>query len=361
MNDNLGETLKFKSVKKSDLVFSDTNDFSVSDDRKFSGVAYSGQPILNHPFWGNLAFEISSMTSKNKIPILFNHDMEKIVGSGTLTFTDKVEVQGKISSTTEHGRTAYSLIKEEDFPMQESVYIEPSSIVSLKSGEKVTVNGYELFGPGTIFKGGKIKEVSLTPLGADSETSTTIFSNMNEVINIQEEQKMTEEMKKFTELFSKDPEEAFKFACSCQGEKANEGQDKDKKIEELTNSLNEALEKIVKLESVAKEKASLERKEKIQKIFNDLMITLNPEIQESYLEMSDEKFSKVVASLEKDVQTKKDQIKNLTTYQEVESKTSDKIDENKIFSLAREIREKESAFTDKVASSLEEARRRLSK
>lgn len=361
--------MKFKSVKKKDLFFNDQSDFQLSDDRSFTGIAYSGNVIKNHPFWGDLIFDISTMTSKKRIPILSNHDMDKIIGSGKLSFTDHVSVQGTISKTTKYGLEAFALIKEEDFPMQESVYIEPESIRNLQKGEKATINGQQLVGPATIFIGGKIKEVSLTPLGADSETSTTVF-NSEEIIKIMEEnmdenmeENMDEQLNKFSEIFAKSPKEAFEFACSCQKteEKASD-EDKDLKIDELTKQLSEALDKISKMESSAKEKASLERKAKIEKVFSDLMITLNPEIQESYLEMSDEKFSKVISSLEADAlafsEKKKEELKKLITYQEP-AKTDEIADEQKLFSLAREIRKQNPSMA--VATSLEEARKSLKK
>lgn len=351
--------MKFKTVKKKDLVFADHSELSLSEDRTFTGIAYSGKVIKNHPFWGDLAFDVSTMSSKPRIPILFNHDMEKIVGSGTLEFSDSVRVSGTISSTTKYGQEAYALIKEEGFPMQESVYIEPESIFNLPKGEKLTVNGQQLVGPATIFRGGKIKEVSLTPLGADSETSTTIFNNQDQEVQILEETTMTEEMQKFSELFATSPEEAFKFACSCQ-EKAAETASSDE-VATLKAKIEELMAENEKLKSAQKEKASLERKEKLLKVFSALTITLNPDIEESYLEMSDEKFSKVISSLEADAvkfaQAKQEEMKKLTSYVEVPVKTDAKTDDDKLFSLARELRKKDPSMA--VAASLEAAREKL--
>lgn len=127
--------MKTIKAKKKDLIFSDIERekfTDIADDRTFSGIAYSGKMIKNHPFWGDLIFDVASMKSKPRIPILFNHDMEKIVGSGALTFTDEVRVNGTISNVTEHGKYLYDLIKGEGFPMQESVYIEPETIRNLQ-------------------------------------------------------------------------------------------------------------------------------------------------------------------------------------------------------------------------------------
>lgn len=361
--------MKFTTVKKKDLVFNDMMEVDVAEDRTFSGVAYSGKPILNHPFWGNLAFEVSTMKAKNTIPLLFNHNMDRIVGSCSPTFTDKVEVKGNISSVTPDGITSFKLIKEEKFPMQESVYIEPEFIQPLQKGEKLIVNGHEIEGPGHIFKGGTIKEVSLTPLGADSETSTTIFNNQNLEIKIAiEEKPMNEEMKKFAELYAKSPEEAFKFACSCQEKTSkDDGDAKDKKIEELQAALDKANEKIDELNKNQKEKASLERKDKLKKVFGDLGVTLNADLEEAYLAMSEDKFSKVLSGLEADAKKAADEkakkFGNITGYESPAGGTStggkvDKEKEDKIFALARKIRT-ESPSQMGVADSLQKAREQI--
>lgn len=356
--------MKFIKAKKKDLIFSDHEQFAdIADDRTFSGIAYSGKMIKGHPFWGDLIFDVSSMKSKPKIPILFNHDMEKIVGSGKLTFTNEVKVSGNISSVTEHGKYLYELIKGEGFPMQESVYIEPETIRNLQKNETMTVNGQEVSGPATIFMGGKIKEVSLTPLGADSETSTTIF-NQNEEIEIQQEITMTEEMKQFAELFTKSPEEAFQFACSCEQKKQGEAaSESSTELEALKAEVAALKEENEKLKAAQKEKASLERKGRLEKTFKDLGVTLNPEMEEMYVEMSEEKFSKVIAGLEKDasdsVAKRNAAIEELTKYKDVKPDTSitDKDKEALLFSKAREIRKNQPALG--VAASLEEARKIL--
>lgn len=356
--------MKFKSVKKSNLVFSDRAEITLGEDRKFSGVAYSGKVIKNHPFWGNLAFDVSTMKSKGKIPILQNHSLDKVVGSGSLSFSDKVVVNGEISAVTQYGRESYDLIKDEGFPMQESVYIEPAQIITLKQGEKMTVNGHEIEGAGTVFVGGVIKEVSLTPLGADSETSTTIFNN-SETINIEEISNMekTPEMEKFEQLFSDNPEEAFKFACSCQ-EKASEKDDKkdDEKLTKLQEE-NESLKaELKKLKEKLSEKANADRTDRLQKVFSTLGLTLAESILDDYLKASDDKFSEIISSLEADAQkfadAKEKRNKELTTYTDVtKTQTEPEEDqEQKIFALARDLR-KDRPMS--VAQSREEARKQL--
>lgn len=212
--------------------------------------------------------------------------------------------------------------------------------------------------------GGKIKEVSLTPLGADSETSTTVFS-LNEEIEIKQEKTMTEEMKQFSELFAKSPEEAFQFACSCeqkkQGESASES---SSELESLKAEIAALKEENEKLKAAQKEKASLERKDRLNKAFSDLGVTLNPEMEEMYIDMSEEKFSKVIEGLEKDAQAsvakRNTAIEELTKYKDVSGAGVEATEEDKkalIFSKGRELRALNPNLG--VAQSLEEARKVL--
>ena len=175
---------------------------------------------------------------------------------------------------------------------------------------------------------------------------------------------MTEEMKQFAELFTKSPEEAFQFACQCeqkkQGEAAAEGSSELDALKAEVASLKEENEK---LKAAQKEKASLERKGRLEKAFKDLGVTLNPEMEEMYLEMGEEKFSKVIQCLEKDatdsVTKRNAAIEELTKYKDVNPNAAitDKEKEALLFSKAREIRKNQPALG--VAASLEEARKVL--
>ena len=71
-----------------------------------------------------------------------------------------------------------------------SVRIEPSSIDEIQAGNTVTVNGKLLHGPITVFRGGRIREVSFCALGADENTMAVAAShNPN---NPQEDTNVTE-------------------------------------------------------------------------------------------------------------------------------------------------------------------------
>ena len=79
---------------------------------------------------------------------------------------------------------------DDGFPWQMSVRIEPASIDEIQAGNTVTVNGKLLHGPITVFRGGRIREVSFCALGADENTMAVAAShNPN---NPQEDTDVTE-------------------------------------------------------------------------------------------------------------------------------------------------------------------------
>lgn len=189
--------------------------------RQFSGTAYSGLPIMNHPFWGNLIFDTTTISSEPKIPVLFNHDANRIVGFGTLRTEGAIFIDGTISKATEEGRMVEGLL-DEGFPMKESVYIEPQIVQKFSKGQKFTINGQELVGPFTVFRNSKVKEVSMTPLPADINTGTTIFNDrLNDTI-ILEEQQMSEEIKETEELKTEEVKEQSEETAETTEEKQPE-------------------------------------------------------------------------------------------------------------------------------------------
>src|SRR5881394_76709 len=55
--------------------------------RKFEGVAYSGEAIEGHWYWGNVVFDLATTKSPKKLPMLMSHDRDKIAG-----FADQVTI-----------------------------------------------------------------------------------------------------------------------------------------------------------------------------------------------------------------------------------------------------------------------------
>lgn len=145
--------------------------------RKFSGKAYSGEVIDNHWYWGNVIFDMATMTVPPKLPALIDHSRSQRAGYVTESSIDNANgftVSGNLL-TNEHGK-AVAQDSDDGFPWQMSVHIEPRSIEEFAAGEQVTVNGRQFTGPLTVFRNSTIVEVSFTATGQDSNTAAVAMS-----------------------------------------------------------------------------------------------------------------------------------------------------------------------------------------
>jgi hypothetical protein len=145
--------------------------------RRFTGVAYSGQLISRHWAWGDLIFDLSTVEHAERVPVLVEHDRSQRAGViDTFSVSDErgLEVSGYLLDNA-HGKTVAD-DADAGFPWQMSVNIEPARVEEIPRGD-VTVNGYSLKAPVTVFRNGAIREVSFTPTGADRHTSATVFTH----------------------------------------------------------------------------------------------------------------------------------------------------------------------------------------
>lgn len=146
--------------------------------RTFSGVAYSGEVITDHWYWKQVIFDLDSMQIKGRIPALLEHSSYQRAGaieSHAISYESGLTVSGILMSN-EYG-TQVATDSDDGFPWQMSVRIEPSSIDEIQAGNTITVNGKLLHGPITVFRGGRIREVSFCALGADENTMAVAASH----------------------------------------------------------------------------------------------------------------------------------------------------------------------------------------
>jgi len=145
--------------------------------RKFSGIAASGR-VFRHSWWGNFAIDLEGLQIPDgPLPLLRDHDAGKIVG-----YTDAVEVrdeglhvEGVVVDALDHGAEVLALA-EAGVPWQMSVFVPPGDIEFVPEGTHTTVNGQRLDGPGHIFRTAELREVTVTAVGADANTSLAVFS-----------------------------------------------------------------------------------------------------------------------------------------------------------------------------------------
>lgn len=145
--------------------------------RTFSGIAYSGDVIKDHWYWGSVIFDLSTMTVPSRLPALVDHDRSKRAGYVTSSSVDNATgfaVTGVLLS----GESGAGVARDSDegFPWQMSVHIEPQSIEEFAVGTQTIVNGRVLAGPLTVFRNSTIVEVSFTATGQDANTTAVAMS-----------------------------------------------------------------------------------------------------------------------------------------------------------------------------------------
>ncbi|MEG0405698.1 MAG: hypothetical protein RR563_05610 [Acinetobacter sp.] len=146
--------------------------------RTFTGVAYSGEPIIDHWYWDRVIFDLDSMQIKGRIPALLEHSPRQRAGainSHTIDHAQGLVISGDLMSNEFGSQVAQD--SDDGFPWQMSVRIEPSSTEEVAADQVVTVNGKTYQGPITVFRGGRIREVSFCALGADDNTNAVAASH----------------------------------------------------------------------------------------------------------------------------------------------------------------------------------------
>ena len=146
--------------------------------RTFSGVAYSGEVITDHWYWERIIFDLDSMQIKGRIPALLDHSTRQRAGainSHNIDHQNGLTVSGDLMSN-EFG-TQVAQDSDDGFPWQMSVRIEPTTTEDVAPDQAVTVNGKTYQGPITVFRGGRIREVSFCALGADENTNAVAASH----------------------------------------------------------------------------------------------------------------------------------------------------------------------------------------
>ena len=174
--------------------------------RTFSGIAYSGEPIVDHWYWDRIIFDLDSLQIKGRIPALLEHRTSQRAGainSHSISHEKGLEISGDLLSN-EFG-TQVAQDSDDGFPWQMSVRIEPSKTEEIAADQSVFVNGKNYQGPITVFRGGRIREFTICTTGADRNTSINAFSgkqqtkqedtNVTELEQAKEAQKQAEKQR----------------------------------------------------------------------------------------------------------------------------------------------------------------------
>lgn len=255
-------------------------------DGKAKGVVYSGAPIKRHGPFENLIIDLSTTTvAKQKTPLLKDHQTSQIAGHGQLAIEDNKLVlkEGQLSKSTAAGKEIRELA-EEGFEWEMSMGIFDFKIQEV---ENETINGYKI-DKGFVFRGGVIREASFVPLGADMNTTASVF-------NYQQKEENFMEFK---------AEEWAEFACACGGNKESTKEDVKKKFSENEKKIKDLEDENKKLkeqfEVAQKEVEATKTKERETQIKDALAakkISLSNE-QVSAASLSDESTKNLLSLIE---------------------------------------------------------------
>lgn len=147
---------------------------------RISIVAYSGG-VMRVPGWGDVVIDLTGLDASAQVPLLADHNatISGAVGHGEARVVDgRLIVTGVMSGTSEAAKHIVEMTAS-GFSFQASVGVEPVEHERVKPGEKVRVNGRTLSSARgfALVKAGRLREVSITPLGADSGTSVAIAAS----------------------------------------------------------------------------------------------------------------------------------------------------------------------------------------
>ena len=225
--------ITLKDAKCTSLELSAPIEFMKGDEDKgnnFLIEAYTGEVVDR--WWGKLAVSVDGIKAGQNMPILRDHQRGQIVGYSQKSWKDgSFFLSGKFSNVTPVAAEVKGLA-EEGFPWKASIGVKPLKVLSLEPGEKEKVNGKTLKGPAEIWLESRVEEASFVPLGADSNTSVSTFSKIEEVApeagdvpgGAEHKSKKGEDMEITLSLLEKDASELLeKIRTAAKAEGLEEG------------------------------------------------------------------------------------------------------------------------------------------
>ena len=146
--------------------------------KSFHMVAYTGVPMRLPNFPYPVIVDGAGLSTLSaRMPILKDHDQQKIVGHSDKVTIDRqtgfVEVDGLVSGDDPDAARVAALGANE-FPWQASIGAPVQEMEFVDEGETVTVNSRLWAGPLYVARKATLREISFVALGADGATSVTI-------------------------------------------------------------------------------------------------------------------------------------------------------------------------------------------
>jgi hypothetical protein len=259
------------------VAFSATGADDQQKGRKFSGTAYGGGVVADHPFFDAVIFDLASTRFQTPAPALLSHN--KPIGViENAALTNNITITGRLFSDIDDDAKRIGDTADRGMPWQMSVGIWPGSIENVAAGTTVSVNGKEFAGPLTIFRNNRIRETSFVPIGADDSTNAAFFSVSE---GGQRPQKFT----------VSNPEGEATMPQIDQAEHDRIVAAKDAEIAELSKQVGDLNGKFSAQQKEARTKA-------VKELFSAIGREYKDEDAAPYLGMSDEAFSAVAKDMQ---------------------------------------------------------------
>lgn len=150
-----------------------------------SMIAYTGSPVVINGFYTPVILDLTGMRSvSQEIPILFSHDIERIVGQtdAVKINSEGVSLTGVVTGDNADAKEVVSQAKN-GFKWRASIGASVLRREFVEAGKKVTVNGRNLTGPLLVSRETVLLEVSFVSIGADSATSVNVAASRSHFLS----------------------------------------------------------------------------------------------------------------------------------------------------------------------------------
>jgi phage major head subunit gpT-like protein len=143
--------------------------------KRFKMRAYTGGPIQVGYYGAPVVIDMAGLKAAAPLPILLNHDPEKIVGhADELTAGDStLDLAGVMSGGGPESAQVMASAKL-GFPWKASVGARPDKMEFLAEGTTAKVNGKTVTGPVYVARKSTLGEVSFVAMAADPKTSAKV-------------------------------------------------------------------------------------------------------------------------------------------------------------------------------------------
>jgi len=144
---------------------------------------------IDHWFFGKVVHDMSGMKlHKNKLTIDYNHNADEIVG-----YLNKFDIEtgdlissGVLTPFKEGDRASELIFKmKEGVPYEASINFSDETVLEeIEEDEEVEVNNRSFTGPLTVIREWGLRNIAVCPLGADKNTSSELFSDSKETVEV---------------------------------------------------------------------------------------------------------------------------------------------------------------------------------